>query len=281
MATFFNQATLTYNGTAINSNVTTGELVNALSVTKTAVIDTYTRDSEVTYVLSVVNTGDAPIAGVTVTDDLGQYDFNGTALVPLTYVDGSATLFINGVLQADPAVEAGPPLVIGGLTVPASGVATLIYVARVNEFAPLDAGSTVVNRAVVTGSCTDVEATATITVRSEADLAITKSLTPATVTCGGRLTYTFVIANTGNEAVVATDDAVITDTFDPALSDIAVTFNGTVLTAGVDYTYDETTGEFATLPGRITVPAATFTQNDDGTWTIQPGVSTLTVSGTV
>ena len=281
MATFFNQATLTYNGNTINSNITTGELVNALTVTKTAVIDTYTQGSEVTYVVSIVNTGDAPITGVTVTDDLGEYDFNGTTLVPLTYVEDSATLFINGVLQADPAVEAGPPLVISGLTIPAGGIATLIYVAQVNEFAPLDAGRTIVNRVVVTGSCADVEATATITVRAEADLTITKSLCPGTVTCGGTLTYTFVIQNTGNTPVVATDDAIITDTFDPALSDITVTFNGTALTEGTDYTYDEATGAFATLPGRITVPAATFTQKADGTWTVEPGVSTLTVSGTV
>ena len=281
MATFFNQATLTYNGNTINSNITTGELVNALTVTKTAVIDTYTQGSEVTYVVSIVNTGDAPITGVTVTDDLGEYDFNGTTLVPLTYVEDSATLFINGVLQADPAVEAGPPLVISGLTIPAGGIATLIYVAQVNGFAPLDAGRTIVNRVVVTGSCADVEATATITVRAEADLTITKSLCPGTVTCGGTLTYTFVIQNTGNTPVVATDDAIITDTFDPALSDITVTFNGTALTEGTDYTYDEATGEFATLPGRITVPAAVFTQNADGTWTVEPGVSTLTVSGTV
>ena len=105
MATFFNQATLTYNGNTINSNITTGELVDVLTVTKTAVIDTYTRDSEVTYVVSIVNTGDAPIAGLTVTDDLGEYDFNGTTLVPLTYVENSATLFLNGVLQADPATR--------------------------------------------------------------------------------------------------------------------------------------------------------------------------------
>lgn len=281
MATFFNQATLTYNGNTINSNVTAGELVNALTVTKTAVIDTYTRDSEVTYVVSIINTGDAPVSGVTVTDDLGEYDFNGTARVPLSYVEGSVTLLLNGILQADPTVAAGPPLVISGLNVPAGGVVTLIYVARVNEFAPLDAGRTIVNRVVVTGSCADVEATATVTVLAEAELAITKSLAPGTVTCGGSLTYTFVVQNTGNTPVVATDDAVITDTFNPVLNDIAVTLNGAALTEGVDYTYNEATGEFTTLPGRITVPAATFTQNSDGTWVIQPGVSTLTVSGTV
>ena len=280
MPTFYNQATLTYNGNTINSNVTAGELVRALTVTKTAIIDTYTRDSEVTYAVTIVNTGEAAMEDLSVTDNLGAYDFNGTELIPLTYVAGSVTLFINGVLQSDPAVDAGPPLVISGLTIPAGGIATLIYVVRVNEYAPLEPGSTIVNCVEVMGNCAE-EACATITLRCEADLTITKSLCPGTVTCGGTLTYTFLIQNTGCACVVATDDAIITDTFDPTLSDLAVTFNGAAWTRNTQYTYNETTGEFATLPGRITVPAATFTQNPDGTWTVQPGISTLIVTGTV
>ena len=38
MAVFTNQATLTYNGNVINSNITTGEILEVLSATKTAVI---------------------------------------------------------------------------------------------------------------------------------------------------------------------------------------------------------------------------------------------------
>mgnify|MGYP003317372293 CR=1 FL=1 len=36
MATFYNQATLTVGGTVTNSNIASGELVEVLSVTKTA-----------------------------------------------------------------------------------------------------------------------------------------------------------------------------------------------------------------------------------------------------
>ena len=280
MPTFYNQATLTYNGSTVSSNVTAGELVRALTVTKTAVIDTYTRGSDVTYAVTVVNTGETAATGVSVTDNLGAYDFNGTELVPLTYVEDSVTLFINGVLQSDPDVEAGPPLVISDLTIPAGGIATLIYVVRANEYAPLEPDSTIVNCVTVVGNCAE-EACATVTLRCEAELSITKSLCPGVVTCGGTLTYTFVIQNTGCAEVVATDDAIITDTFDPALSDLAVTFNGVAWTLNTQYTYDEATGEFATLPGGITVPAATFTRNDDGTWSVQPGISTLIVTGTV
>ncbi|MBE6902169.1 MAG: hypothetical protein E7478_06815, partial [Ruminococcaceae bacterium] len=45
--------------------------------------------------------------------------------------------------------------------------------------------------------------------------------------------------------------------------------------------YNETTGEFATLAGQITVPAATYTQDETGAWVITPGVSVLRVVGTV
>ncbi len=90
-----------------------------------------------------------------------------------------------------------------------------------------------------------------------------------------------MVQNSGSAAAVATDNAVITDIFSPILSDLTVTFNGQVWTEGVDYTYDEATGQFATVPGRITVPAATFTQNESGVWVTEPGTAVLRVTGTV
>ena len=80
---------------------------------------------------------------------------------------------------------------------------------------------------------------------------------------------------------MATDDVVVSDVFDPILNPITVTFNGSVWAEGVNYTYDESTGVFTTLPGQITVPAATYTQNEDGTWIVNPGTVILTVTGTV
>ena len=97
-----------------------------------------------------------------------------------------------------------------------------------------------------------------------------------------RVTYTFVIQNTGNEAVVATDNATITDTFDPILTNLVVTYNGTPWTEGVQYTYNEATGLFTTLPGALPVPAATYTQDPvTGAYTLTPGIATLTVTGTI
>ena len=283
MATFYNQATLTYNNTIINSNITTGELEEVLSITKTAVLDTYTQGDEITYVINIRNTGTLPYNDLTITDDLGTYTSGTLTLTPLTYAAGSATYFVNGVLQPAPAVTAGPPLTVSGISVPAGGVATVLYAAQLNQFAPLGVGDTVTNTAALSGGgITPISATETITAAEEADLTITKSLNPTVVTENGQITYTFVIQNTGNTAVIATDNATITDTFDPVLSNIAVTFNGVSWATPTNYTYNTVTGQFATNAGQITVPAATYTQDPTtGATIIQPGVSILTVTGTV
>lgn len=284
MAIFSNQATLTVNGNSTNSNIAYGELLDVLAVTKTAVEGTYTPGELVTYVVTLRNTGTTALTGLTVTDNLGGYDFNGTTVYPLTYEDGSATLFVDGVPQAAPAVTAGPPLVVTGITVPAGGDTVLVYQARANAFANPDAGSTIDNTVTVTGGglTTPVTATETVTAATTPELTITKSITPTQVTDNDRVTYTFVIQNTGNEAVVATDNAVITDTFDPILTALAVTFDGAVWTQGVQYNYNETTGLFTTVPGQITVPAATYTQDPvTGAYSVTPGVATLVVTGTI
>ena len=74
----------------------------------------------------------------------------------------------------------------------------------------------------------------------------------------------------------------MTDTFNPRLSNLTATLNGTTLTPTTDYTYNEATGEFATVAGRITVPAASFvTDPATGAISTDPGVTTLTISGTI
>ena len=283
MAIFTNFATLSYNGGITNSNTVTGEILETVTATKTAVVDEYSSQDNVTYVVTLVNSGGVAVNGLTVTDDLGGYAFGTGTVYPLDYTNGSIKYYVNGVLQAAPAVTAGPPLVISGINIPAGGNVILVYEAAVTGFAPLDAGAEITNTVTVTGGglVTPVTATETIGAQETADLTVSKALSPSVVAENGQITYTFVIANTGNTEAVATDDVVLTDTFDPILDPITVTYNGTVWTEGVNYTYDETTGAFATLPGQITVPAATYTQNPDGTWTVTPGIATLTVTGTV
>ena len=281
MAVITNRATLTYSGGTVNSNVTQGELLSALSASKTAVSSTYAVGERLTYVISLINTSEQALTDLTVTDNLGAYEADGTTRVPLTYVPDTLRYFVNGTLQDAPAVEAGPPLVISGVTVPAGGNTALVYTVVPNSFAPLAQGSTVTNEIVVTGVC-PVTASETVSVRTDPLLSITKAMSPTVVTDGGEITYTFTILNSGNEDAVATDDIVVSDTFDPRLRNITVTLNGEILTEGTDYTYNEATGAFATTASRITVPAATFTLDPvTGEQTVTAGTATLTVTGNV
>ena len=284
MAIFSNQATLTYNGSSTNSNIAYGEILDVLAATKTAIEGNYTPGELVTYAVTLRNTANAALTGLTVTDDLGGYDFSGATVYPLTYEAGSITMFTNGVPQAAPAVTAGPPLVISGITVPAGGDVVLVYQARANAYANPAEDGTIDNTVTVTGDglSAPITATETVAVDTAPALTISKSITPAQVVDNDRVTYTFVIQNSGNQPVVATDNAAIADTFDPILTALAVTFDGATWTQGVQYNYDETTGLFTTVPGQILVPAATYTQDPvTGAYTATPGIATLVVTGTI
>ncbi len=281
MPLFTNQASLSYNDTVTNSNIVIGNLIETLTATKTAVVDTYARGDSITYVVTVLNSGTVAYNGLTLTDNLGAYTLGTNTIVPLTYIEGSLLYYLNGALQPTPTVTSDDGLTVTGINVTPGGTALFVYQAEVNSFAPLGEGTSITNVATVSGeSVTEsVTATETVTAASSPELSISKSICPATVSENSQLTYTFVIQNTGNTGTVDTDNLVVSDTFDPVLRDITVTYNDAVLTLGTDYTY--VNGTFTTANGVIGVPSATYTQDADGTWIINPGVSVITVTGTV
>ena len=283
MAAFTNQATLSYNNLVTASNVVRGELVETLSAAKTPVKRNYQSDEVVTYAVSLVNAGATPFTGLTITDNLGAYAYNAQTLVPLTYVDGSATFFVNGALQTAPTVAAGAPLVISGVNVPAGGNAVLLYSARVNQFAPQGVGATIDNSASITGGGLTAPLTATAQIAAQAapQLSLVKAINPPSVVENEPVTYTFTIQNTGTAATAA-DNIVISDTFNPILNITAVTLNGTALQPTTGYTYNAASGAFATTAGQITVPAATYARDAaSGAWVVTPGTATLTVTGSM
>ena len=282
MPEFTNTATLSYNGIVTNSNIAVGNLQEVLTAEKTAVSSGYAAGDEVTYIVTLFNSGGTALSGLTLTDDLGEYTLGAQQPVPLTYVDGSLRYYLNGVEQTAPTVAAGLPLVISGIDIPAGGTAMLVYLAEVNGYAPPAAGDSIINVATVSGGgISDVNASATLPAADEVQLNISKFITPATVTDNQQVTYSFIVQNGGNTATSAADAVVISDTFNPLLSNIAVTLNGTALTVNTDYTYDAVTGEFATVAGVITVPAATYVQDANGLWVSSPGVAELVITGTV
>lgn len=284
MATFRNQATLSYGGTTTTSNVVVGEITQVLTVEKHAPLTTFTPGEAITYIVSVTNSASTPFTNLTISDDLGGYTFGTGTVYPLAYVPFSAALYVNGVLTEDLTVTPGPPLVFSGITVPGGGNAVLVYEAVTTDYADPTGDDEVTNTVTVTGGgiSTPITASETVSGGSEVNLTITKALSPVPVAENGRLTYTFTIENTGTRATVATDNLTVTDVFDPILTDLTVTLDGEVLTEPADYTYDETTGIFTTQPGIITVPAATTLRDPvTGAFVLTPGTVTLVVSGTV
>ena len=218
------------------------------------------------------------------TDDLGAYTVGGVSVTPLSYVAGSLNYFVDGVLSAAPTVTSTDPLVATGISLPAGAVGTLVYQAVVNQFAPLSQGSSVTNTATISGDglADPVSDNATVTVNNAPRLDITKSITPVTVEPNGQITYTFTVLNYGNTATLVEDNVAISDVFDPTLSPISVTYNGTPWTAGTEYNYNPVTGAFSTVPGAISVPAATYSQDPvTGAWSIAPGQAVITVIGNV
>lgn len=283
LAAFTNQAFLTYNGITTPSNTVVGELEQEFTLTKTAVRDDYDRQNTVTYVLSMINSGANDQTDLTVTDDLGAYTFGTGTLYPLRYINGSVKYYLSGVLQPSPTVATTSPLTVTGINIPAGANVMLIYDTAVTEYASPEQDANITNTATVGDALAGgTSASATVTASNAPILTITKLINPPTLTTGSTVTYTFEIQNTGNAAATADVNAVITDMFDPKLADISVTYNGTAWTAGTEYTYDQTTGVFATVAGNVTVPAAVFSQNTQtGAWSSTPAASTLVITGTI
>ena len=281
MASFTNYATLRYGGVTVTSNTVTGTLPDALVLTKTPVNGVYVPGGTVTYLLSLVNPGETELTGLTLTDDLGGYVFGEETLYPLAYMPDSLQMLVNGLPQAAPAAAPGPPLVISGITVPAGGTVILAYEARATDFAPLAQGREIINTAEVGGLPVPVTASASVTPEEAADLRITKDLAMEEARLPGEITYTFTIENLGSVPAAAAEAVVLEDLFRPALSGLRASRDGVPWTLGTDYTYEEGTGLFASLPGAITVPAAEYAQDENGVWTITPGQTVVTVTGNI
>lgn len=287
MATIENFATVSYTSGGVTetkvSNLAEIGLESAISFTKTTLGETYGEDEVVTYILSMTNTSTSAITNVSITDDLGTFVFGTLELTPLTYAPPALLLIdgqdVSAQLTVDTATAGS--LVFSFPTLPAGATANIVYRAAVNEYAPLDVNASVTNTATLTSDsdCADGTASATITAVSAANVSVFKQMSPNPVICGDTVTYTIRIYNYGN---IAAENVVLTDTFNPAPTNITVSRDGTLLPAN-EYSYvDGTLTVPAGTTTAVSVPAATFVRDaTTGIVTVTPGMIEYTITGTI
>ncbi|MBE6692248.1 MAG: DUF11 domain-containing protein [Ruminococcaceae bacterium] len=287
MATIItNQATLNYRYGGVSastvSNITSAVFGASLDIEKTSLNESYRVGEGLTYIITLNNSG-AALDEVTVSDNLGSYNFNGTILTPLTYT-GPARLFVNGVFVSELTPEIDENEIIFFIeNLPANANAQIVYQATPNQFANRCCGDFITNTATAECNCPcniPASSSNTLTADCFADVRIVKSVCPNPIICGEEVTYIFDISNYGN---IPATDVVLTDTFNPPLTDITVSLNVNPLSP-LDYSYINGT---LTIPSEdssldLTVPAATCVQNPQtGEITIVPGNIQIVVSGNI
>ena len=287
MAIIENFATVSYtsNGVANTtvSNLAEISLESSVSLSKTVLKDTYAENSELTYILTVQNSSGAPLTGIRIEDDLGTFTFGTNELTPLTY-GTDAILLINGENASEQLTvdaQSTNVLVFTIASLPAGATANIVYNARVNEFAPLDAGSGIVNTATLSADsdCAEGTASATVVAASAANVSVFKQMSPNPVICGETVTYSIRIYNYGNAPA---ENVRLTDAFDPAPTNLTVTRNGVALPA-TEFTYEN---GVLTVPAETsdgdTIPAASFSRDPQtGVVSVIPGMVEYVITGII
>jgi len=155
-----------------------------LSVAKADDPDPVRAGENITYTLTVTNSGPSDAQDVTLTDTVPA----NTTFAGFVNITQGIAVFSAGVVTAD----------FGTITAGAS--ATLVFVVTVSAATP--DGTLISNTADVTATTTDPDLldnsiTQTTAVNAEADLSVVKTDSPDPVIAGNDLTYTIIVTNNG------------------------------------------------------------------------------------
>ena len=259
------------------SNVATTNLIEeyAISGYKQSLNGTFRPGENVTYVVGVRNDGTSPLYSVTITDDLGG------AGLPLSFVEGSAILNVNGVVSRIIPNSLSPLTFILTQPILEGDNATITYVARVNS-ALSNAISEITNTATITareGSATGAtiavnpNPTTTLIIEEFALVNVTKDVSSNEILPGETFSYTITLENSGS---LDATNVVLTDVLPEEFTVSSITS----VTQGVqtvyntaDYTIDGTTNTLtvSTNPDKqISIPASNG---------VVSGVTVVTITG--
>ena len=212
--------------TASPCQVTVPVLTPALTIVKTASTATATPGQQVTYTVTVTDTGQTPYTGASVTD-------------PLSGVLDDAVYSNDAAATAGTVSYASPALAWTGDLTP-GGSAVITYSVTIDNPATGDhVLANTVTSAAPGSNCpaggTDPRCTVTVTVVSAATLTITQTAGAPSAVAGGVVHYTITIANSGLSPYAG---ASVTDSLSGVLddaaydSDAAAVITGTGTAAG-------------------------------------------------
>jgi len=259
------------------SNVASANLLEQYSLSGSKNIqNTSFRPGEVlSYFITATNTGTDSLYNLTFTDDLGG------ATTPLTFVNSSAYLNLNGTITPIIPTSINPlTFVIPNAFTPGD-TATVDFLVRVNSSIAADI-TEITNTTTITaneGSETgtlltlDPSPSVTISLEEYANVTITKSVSTQNIIEGVPFSYTLELENSGNlpaTGVVLTD--VLPEGF--TVNSITSTTNGITTTyASTDYTIDAS--NTLTLPTNPDVEIV-IPPYSDGV-----GLTTIVISGQI
>ncbi|HUE74281.1 MAG TPA: GEVED domain-containing protein [Pirellulaceae bacterium] len=171
--------------------ITSVDAQTDLSVTKTDSPDPVVAGSNLTYTVTVVNSGPNDAQTVSLTDAVPA---------DATFVSLVAPA---GWTVSTPAVGGTGTATASIATLAAGASATFTFIVNVNSTAP--SGGTISNTATVATTTTDVNAAnntdlETTQIITQADLSVTKTDAAEPVQAGANQTYTIVVTNTGPSA---------------------------------------------------------------------------------
>ena len=262
-----NTASITYgygrsgSDSAVSNTATTNLIEDyAISAYKISNNQSFRVGENITYQIHISNDGTLGLYNVTVSDNLGG---SGN---PLIFVEGSATLNINGVNTTITPTSLNPLVFTLPSVLNAGERAIITYIARVNSSLPTTIES-ITNTATIsanegssTGSPIVVTPDPFVTLpRAEyAEVLITKNVSANEVVVGDTFSYTLTLSNYGN---LDATGVIVTDTLPTGfvISSITSLTNGVQrVFQSTEYSVDSsntltlTSGSAET----ITVPAA-------------------------
>ncbi|MFR8003382.1 MAG: hypothetical protein ACLU62_10765 [Hydrogeniiclostridium sp.] len=235
----------------------------------------YSPGELLTYIVTLRNTGAFPLCSLEITDNLGAWAPQGVSLNPLSY-EGPLRLYVEGCFVSciSPACISGESAVFSILYLAPGAEAALVYHMRVNEKAPLAAGSVITSTVGISAENLPETITAshTIPVRAFAPLQIEKAVfSPKTGDGAGQYKHVYTLFNPGLQPA---ERAVITD-------DIGASWDTRVISVflnGQEIPPEEYCLRHGRLifpaPGasrKITVPAAEICLTPEGSPEFRPG----------